>query len=244
MSYPRRSALAAALAGAALLLTSLPASPAAAAPLRPVASVGAAAAAPAPVTTKPAVPKPPRDPRNIGVLVNKTHPLRPKSYVPKGLVRVQGQRLRAEPAAALTKLMRDAKTSGARLVTVSGYRSYSTQKSLFARYTRAYGAMYAARISARPGYSEHQTGLTMDVGAASGACRLGACFGNTKAGRWVAKNAWKYGYIVRYPKGQEKVAGYTYEPWHLRYVGVKISTAMKKGKIPTLEHYYGQVKRR
>ncbi|WP_394162863.1 M15 family metallopeptidase [Galactobacter valiniphilus] len=251
MSYPRRSALAAALAGAALLITSLPASPAAAAPLRTAVAVSAASRTapaptptPTPVAAKPTPPKPPRDPRNIGVLVNKTHPLKPKSYVPKGLVRVNGQRMRAEPAKALTKLMRDAKRSGARIVTVSGYRSYSTQKALFARYTRAYGSAYAARISARPGYSEHQTGLTMDVGAANGACRLGSCFGNTKAGRWVAKNAWKYGYIVRYPKGQEKVTGYTYEPWHLRYVGVKISTAMKKGKIPTLEHYYGQVKRR
>ncbi|MDR2256660.1 MAG: M15 family metallopeptidase [Arthrobacter sp.] len=207
-----------------------------------VAKVPVAAATPSPAAA-PKAPKAPTDPRNIGVLVNKQVPLKPKNYVPRGLVTVQGQRLRAEPASALKTMMKDAKRAGATLVAVSGYRSYTTQKSLFARYSRLYGAAYASRISARPGYSEHQTGLTMDVGAANGKCRLSSCFGSTKAGTWVAKNAWKYGYIVRYPRGQEKVTGYTYEPWHLRYVGKRIAAAMKKGKIPTLEAYYGRAKR-
>lgn len=186
-----------------------------------------------------AAPKIPRDPSNVGVLVNKKLPLKPKSYVPRDLVSVAGARVRKEPAKHLKTLMRDAKRAKAPIVIVSSYRSYSTQKSLFARYSRLYGAAYASRIAARPGHSEHQTGLTVDVGAASGRCRLGACFGGTSAGAWVAKNAWKYGYIVRYPKGQEKRTGYAYEPWHLRYVGKKIATTMKKQRIPTLEAYYG-----
>ncbi len=243
MTHARRTGVAAALA-CALLLSPAVAVPAHAAPAAAaVALPHGTTAVLAGAATSPSAPVPPRDPRNIGVLVNKTHPLSPKSYVPRGLVRVQGHRLRAEPARALKAMMAAARKAGAPLVTVSGYRSYATQKALFARYSRLYGVAYASRISARPGYSEHQTGLTMDVGAAHGGCRLGTCFGNTKAGRWVAANAWRYGYIVRYPRGQEKVTGYSYEPWHLRYVGVKISTAMKKAKIPTLEHYYGQVRR-
>lgn len=83
-------------------------------------------------------------------------------------------------------------------------------------------------LSAKPGSSEHQTGLTIDVSASSVGCLLTERFGSTKEGRWLAKNAHKYGYIIRYPKGKTKLTGYSYEPWHIRYVGVSYASYLKR----------------
>lgn len=186
-----------------------------------------------------AAPTPPKDPKNIGVLVNKNRPLKPKNYVPRDLVKIGSAKVRKEPAKHLRSMMAAAKKAKKPLVIVSSYRSYTKQKSLFSQYSRWYGVKYASTISARPGYSEHQTGLTVDLGKPGGGCTLSTCFGTTKAGKWVASNAWKYGYIIRYPKGYTKVTGYSYEPWHVRYVGKKIATKMHQKKIRTLEAYYG-----
>ncbi|NKX51340.1 M15 family metallopeptidase, partial [Arthrobacter deserti] len=179
------------------------------------------------LSATPLLPSPPaaaaepvRDAGDIRVFVNKSHPLSPLKYKPADLARAAGTGylLRKEAAGQLARFFSGARAAGHRLAVVSAYRSYGQQSALYSSYVRQFGRAYADSISARPGYSEHQTGLAVDVGQAGAACRLSACFGSTPEGRWVAKNAYKYGFIVRYPKGQQKVTGYTYEPWHLRYV--------------------------
>jgi D-alanyl-D-alanine carboxypeptidase len=173
---------------------------------------------------------------SLQVVVNKHRPLNPATYVPARLVRVQGEQLRTEAADAYKQMAKAAKSAGVNIIPVSGYRSYSQQASLYDSYVRQYGQATADTLAARPGFSEHQTGLAMDIGNASGVCALQACFANTPAGKWAAANAASYGFIIRYPAGAEDVTGYTYEPWHLRFVGKAIAQEMKD--FPTLEDYF------
>ncbi|WP_237740778.1 M15 family metallopeptidase [Crystallibacter crystallopoietes] len=183
--------------------------------------------------------EPVRDPANARVLVNKDHPLSPATYSPSLVAwKNTGHRMRSDVRSKLSGLFTGAANAGHSIIVVSAYRSYAQQRDLYNYYVRVYGKAYADRISARPGYSEHQTGLAVDVGLASGSCGLSACFGDTAAGKWVAANAYKYGFIIRYPKGHEGTTGYTYEPWHLRYVGTTLAAEMRTKKIPTMEHYY------
>ena len=176
---------------------------------------------------------------SLQVVVNKHRQLNPATYVPGQLVRVQGELLRAQAADAYKQLAKAAKAGGVNIMPISGYRSYSQQASLYNSYVSQYGQATADTIAARPGYSEHQTGLTMDIGNASGICGLQACFANTPAGKWAAENCWEQGFIIRYPAGAEATTGYTYEPWHLRYVGRAIALDMKNRGIATLEVYFG-----
>lgn len=186
-----------------------------------------------------AVPAATKNPSSISVVVNKKNPLRPKTYKPSRLDSVgNGQYLRPAPAAAYKKMRAAASKQGHRLYAISGYRSYSTQRSTYNYWVSKYRTSYANRISAKPGYSEHQTGLAIDIGDSRYGCALYTCFGKLRSGRWLAANAHKYGFIVRYPAGKEKITGYSYEPWHVRYVGVTTATKIKKsGK--TLEQHFG-----
>lgn len=186
-----------------------------------------------------------RDPKNIEVLVNKKYPLSPLTYAPSDLVNFPGttRKLRAVASSQLEKLFAGASAAGHYLRVTSAYRSYSQQASLYNSYVQKYGYTYANRISAKPGYSEHQTGLAVDVGLASGSCGFLACFGDTAAGKWVAKYAYRYGFVIRYPKGYESTTGYTYEPWHLRYVGTARALELRSLAVPTLEHYYDGARR-
>jgi zinc D-Ala-D-Ala carboxypeptidase len=179
------------------------------------------------------------NPGTIAVVVNKRRPNVPINRIPPDLVQVGSQLMRREAAGQMARMITAAASAGVRITTVSGYRSYSTQYSLYYSYVAAYGQAYADTISARPGYSEHQTGLAMDIGNPNGACGLLPCFASTPAGAYAAANAWKYGYIVRYTNGYTSITGYSYEPWHLRYVGVKISADMHNGGYHTLEQYFG-----
>lgn len=185
-------------------------------------------------------PKPPRDPAKSDVLVNKKYPLVPRQYVPR-LTEIPGTGIRLQPPAAKAykKLVAAARRDGVNIRLTSGYRSYAVQKGLLEKYTRAYGSTYARRIAAKPGSSEHQTGLAIDVGNHNRACALQACFATTKVGKWMAKNAPRHGFILRYPKGMESVTGYAYEPWHFRYVGTAQAKAMAGSTSKTLEHFYG-----
>lgn len=181
-----------------------------------------------------------RNPSHLDVFVNKSYPLKPAKYVPKtSKVPGTGIRLRPEATNAYNKMVKDAKKSGVHIKLISGYRSYDRQAQLFNQYTRMYGKKYAERISARPGTSEHQTGLAADVGNSNGACALQSCFENTPVGKWTKKNAHKYGFILRYPKGQEAVTGYAYEPWHFRYVGTSLAKSYTNSGAKTLEHFHG-----
>jgi len=178
---------------------------------------------------------------SLQVVVNKHRQLNPAAYVPGQLVRVQAERLRAPAADAYKQFAKAAKAAGVNVMPISGYRSFSEQASLYDSYVRQYGQATADTLAARPGYSEHQTGLAMDIGNASGVCALQACFSNTPAGQWAAKHGWEYGFIIRYPAGFGATTGYTYEPWHLRYVGRAIAEEMqaKPAQFPTLEDYFG-----
>jgi D-alanyl-D-alanine carboxypeptidase len=178
------------------------------------------------------------DPDSIWVVVNKQRPLDPKNYAPSDLTAVGGgQRLRAEAATALATLIADAKTSGLYISSLSGYRSYGTQVSVYNNEVATNGQATADTQSARPGYSEHQTGLAIDVGG--GGCGIEDCFGDTDEGKWVAENAYRYGFIIRYMPGKESITGYRAEPWHIRYIGVDLATEMKKQNVQTLEEFFG-----
>ena len=176
---------------------------------------------------------------SLQVVVNKHRQLNPATYVPGQLVRVQGEQLRAQAADAYKQLAKAAKAGGVNIMPISGYRSYSQQASLYDSYVTQYGQATADSIAARPGFSEHQTGLAMDIGNASGTCALQACFANTPAGQWAAEHGWEHGFIIRYPAGAGATTGYTYEPWHLRYVGRAIAEDMRNRGIATLEAYFG-----
>ncbi len=172
------------------------------------------------------------------VVVNKQNPLKPLSYTPTDLVGAgSGQLLRSTPAVALNKLLQSAAQAGQPMSVLSGYRSYGTQSAVYNNYVRTDGQASADTYSARPGHSEHQSGLAVDLG--NGTCDLLACFGDTDAGIWLAQNAHRYGFIIRYPDGKTAVTGYQYEPWHLRYVGVELAAEMRKQNIQTMEEFFG-----
>ncbi|WP_377644657.1 D-alanyl-D-alanine carboxypeptidase family protein [Oryzobacter terrae] len=178
------------------------------------------------------------------VLVNKKNPLRPKTYVPSDLVTPDvtypnGARLRRAAASSLSRMFTAARTEGAgRMKIASGYRSYSTQSSVYRNRVATNGQAYADKWIARPGYSEHQSGLSLDIAPVGDAsCSQHNCIGNTPQGAWLKKNAWKYGYILRYETGYTTVTGYNSEPWHYRYVGTILSTAYHSGGWHTLEQF-------
>jgi len=185
------------------------------------------------------------DPTSMWVVVNKLRPLSPKEYVPTDLVvptvptRVSGMQVRQAAATALQSLFAAAEQNGTALKLSSGYRSYGYQVNLYNGYVKSEGQASADAQSARPGFSEHQTGLAADVGPASGGCNVDQCFGQTAAGKWLAANAYKYGFIIRYPEGLTAVTGYTYEPWHVRYVGTELATEMHAQGVQTLEQFFG-----
>lgn len=184
-------------------------------------------------------------PSSLTVMVNKMRPLAQKDYVPANLVMPQGipnangTPLRAEAAAALEAMAAEAKTAGVNLVLNSGYRSYSTQISVYNGYVQNFGQAAADATSAKPGFSEHQTGLAADLSAAGQGCSIMPCFETTAGGQWLAANAWKYGFVLRYPNGKEATTGYNFEPWHFRYVGNDLAELMHKTGYPTLEDYLG-----
>ncbi len=170
-----------------------------------------------------------------GVLIaNKTYAL-PKSYAPGGLT--------GETRAAADKLTAGARGAGYSIKVQSGFRSYDTQQNIYNRYVRERGKASADTFSARPGHSEHQTGLAFDVCESSGkyknAC-INSNFDSTEEAKWLSENAYKYGFILRYPNGKTNETGYKYESWHLRYVGVDLATKLYNGgNWITLENYFG-----
>jgi D-alanyl-D-alanine carboxypeptidase len=179
------------------------------------------------------------------VVVDKLRPLSPKSYAAKDLVSVpvphvnSAPVLRKKAADAVVKMFADyTKQTGKKMQSQSAYRSYSSQVSTYAYWVRTKGKKAADLTSARPGYSEHQTGLAIDISALPSKCALNACFATTNQGKWLAKNAYKYGFILRYPKGKTAVTGYEFEPWHYRFVGKDLAAQMRTAKISTLEEFF------
>lgn len=182
------------------------------------------------------------------ILVNKTHGL-DKDYEPDDLQTVNSvaedrekeyQKLRSAAAKAFNKLTAAAKKKGYTIKLTSAFRPYSYQEVLYEKYIEEDGKNKAEQYSAKPGYSEHQTGLAADVSSPSINYDLAQAYGSTEEGQWLAKNAHKYGFIIRYPEGKEDITGYEYEPWHIRYVGKDAAREIYRQKT-TLEEYLGAV---
>lgn len=177
------------------------------------------------------------DPYDILVLVNKYYAL-PSGIEPKELVNIEGQQMTPEAADAMEKMVSDMRNDGLDIILQSGYRSEDTQDYLYNRYASRDGVKEADTYSARPNHSEHQTGLAMDLSVDG---TLSEEFENTKQFDWLNENAHKYGYILRYKKDKVYMTGYTYEPWHYRYVGVEVATIIKNEDL-TFEEYYVKYK--
>ncbi len=188
------------------------------------------------------------DPTSIWTVVNKQHSLNPKDYapadltVPNVLLRVPGNesmQVRKPTAAALETMFTAAKTDGLNLMLSSGYRSYAYQVNLYNGYVQTQGQATADTQSARPGFSEHQTGLAADIEPSTRKCELEQCFADTPEGKWIVANAYKYGFIIRYTSDKVQVTGYEYEPWHVRYVGTDLATELHNTHVETLEEFFG-----
>ncbi|MDQ3123740.1 MAG: M15 family metallopeptidase [bacterium] len=181
-------------------------------------------------------------------VVNKTRPL-PDGYQPADLV-VPDVKLRLGASSEQMKysnqavpdlkaMFADASENNVTLVFGSGFRSVALQRQFYNSYVAQDGQAEADRLSARPGTSEHQTGLSFDATSVSQQCHLKTCFEDLPEGKWLAANAHKYGFIIRYTKGKEAITGYAYEPWHMRWVGRELSTEMNKTGEKTLEEFFG-----
>ncbi|MCR8644807.1 M15 family metallopeptidase [Paenibacillus sp. N1-5-1-14] len=180
------------------------------------------------------------------VVVNKQRAL-PDGYIPPDLVypnvpfsfndKIEKRMMRKEAATALEQLFAGAAKENIKLVGISAYRSYETQKGVFAHNVKTQGEAKAAQFSARPGQSEHQTGLAIDVSSASAKYQIEQSFINTVEGKWLAAHAHEYGFIIRFLKGKESITGYEYEPWHIRFVGIDAAKEIH-AKGLTLEEYF------
>lgn len=175
-------------------------------------------------------------------LVNRQHAI--SQYYAPETRKVNGpgmsQTMREDAAAALEEMFAAAKADGINLSIVSGYRSYSKQMTIYSHKKASVGQKEADRVSARPGTSEHQLGLAMDL-AKKGSSQLNTSFGKTKEGKWVNENAHRFGFIVRYLENYEEVTGYMYEPWHVRYVGREHALALYECGLP-MEWYMSDYK--
>ena len=174
------------------------------------------------------------DKDKITMLVNKYHYV-DKDYVPSNLIKVNGLMINKEAYEAYLKLKNDINKDNLNIRIISAYRSYGYQEILYNNYLKNEKKEIVDTYSARPGYSEHHTGLAIDVDNEKLDFNK---FYLTEEFIWMNNNAYKYGFILRYPKDKENITGYTYEPWHYRYVGKKIAEYIKKHNSTYEEYYY------
>lgn len=183
------------------------------------------------------------DPASIWVVTNKMRPLQPIDFAPDDLVMPAGvenefaQPLREPAARAVESLVASAAAAGVDVRIISAYRDHATQIALYDGYVSRDGSDAADTYSARPGHSEHQTGLVVDFDD-HGECYLAACFGDTPSGVWLAEHAAEHGFIIRYPDGKQDVTGFVPEPWHFRYVGTELAAEMRESGVTTLEEFF------
>lgn len=181
---------------------------------------------------------------DYAMLVNKFYYL-PSTYSPDDLVSIgwdyrlggktEYKYARKEVVDAFINMWNDARSEGIYLLVDSAFREYEKQESVYREYENKHGTKFADSIAARPGYSEHQTGLSLDI--YSKECTSASKFKDTKTYAWLIANAHKYGFILRYPKDKEKITGYNYESWHYRYLGVDLATKVYNEGI-TYDEYY------
>ncbi|MFD6447029.1 M15 family metallopeptidase [Promicromonospora sp. NPDC060204] len=178
------------------------------------------------------------DPASPWVVVNKHTPLDPVDYEPD-LTTVRGYLVRPDVAPDLTALLAAADADGVRLTLRSAYRGYPKQAAVYEGWVAQLGAAQADAVSARPGHSEHQTGLAVDVGGTTEpGCDFEPCFGQTAEGRWVAEHAGMFGFLVRYTPENSDVTGYAPEAWHLRWVGRDLAAYLADTDVTTLEEVF------
>lgn len=186
------------------------------------------------------------DPDSLWVVVNKGRKLA-ANFEPQELVTPDvplryatsslEMKLRGDAAAALEELFSDARANRLELKLTSGYRSFASQQAIYSRNVKTDGQLQTDATSARAGHSEHQTGLAADVSPSDRRCELNKCFADTPQGIWLAQNSYKFGFIIRYQNLRQRITGYDYEPWHLRYVGAALATEINK-KNQTLEEFF------
>jgi len=181
------------------------------------------------------------NPNSINVLTNKNFAL-PAGFEPGDLVTfLGGHRMRREAAEHLLDMRNEMFGQGYRMTVVVGYRSYGTQVNSFNNAVARFGTVNADVSFARPGHSEHQTGLAVDLLHIGGFDYMqNSYFEKTREFEWLRENAHKYGFILRYPEGYRDIHGFIFEPWHWRYVGVFAATLMYNEGIDLLEEYYGR----
>lgn len=179
------------------------------------------------------------EPHRLVDLITKDQAISPLDYEPDDLVTWSGTdyAVRVEVHDQLELMFAAAQDEDLGLRVISGYRSYDTQAGTYDWWLRHNGRAAADATSARPGHSEHQTGLAVDLDSASGECYLDQCFGETDEGRWVAAHAHEFGFVTSYPEGAREDTGYAYEPWHLRYVGPQVAADMDSRGITLLQDY-------
>jgi len=180
-------------------------------------------------------------------LVSKKYQLLP-DFVPDGLVELseQGDGISTTGQMSLRRIVvddflamfEDMQEDGIDISVSSAYRSYETQEYTFLYWVKYNGGSIEAadRISARPGHSEHQLGTTLDIVTAETNYRLGENFANTRAGKWLQDNAYKYGFVMSYPQGQEDITGYKFEPWHWRYIGKENAIKHQESGLNLIEY--------
>lgn len=196
----------------------------------------AATPTPAPVETFDRAARSIDDPNSIWVVVDKLRPLQPMDYAPSDLVSVPVPHtwepmLRKEASDAVVAMFAAARSeAGLSLASNSAYRSYEAQQNVY---------VGDDELTARPGFSEHQTGLSIDIGPESGTCVLDVCFADTPEGQWLRDNAHRFGFLLRYPADKQAVTGYQFEPWHFRYIGVDLAAEMRRTGVTTLEEFFG-----
>lgn len=181
---------------------------------------------------------------SLWVVVNKLRPLNPIDYAPSDLVAPNipaafDPLMRKEASDALEAMYGEASDAGVPFLIQSSYRSYTTQLRVKANSVSRLGQTVSDQRSARAGYSEHQTGLAVDLTTPQGRCTLDACFADTPEGDWLADNAWRFGFILRYLEGKSDIHGYVFEPWHFRYVGPELAEEIHLQGNPTLEELFG-----
>lgn len=184
------------------------------------------------------------DPASIWVVADKLRPLNPIDFTPSDLVTANvryaaNATMRTEAAEALERMFAAAAEEGAGgMMVQNAYRSYNTQVAVYAGHVQRLGQAQADIASAKPGHSEHQTGLSADITPDNGQCSVDECFAQTSQGIWLAENAWRFGYHLRYPEGKTPITGYAFEPWHYRYIGVDLATELHQHGVTTLEEFF------
>lgn len=176
------------------------------------------------------------NPNAIDVVINKKHCFNPIDFIPSDLTSYNGFVVSAKIVPDMTAMFSAAATAGVPLSLTSAYRSYGNQVATYNNWVTVNGSTAAAdTVSARPGYSEHQTGFAFDLSA--GGCSL-ECFRGSAQYQWMLANAATYGFIERYPQGYESITGYSPEAWHWRYVGPATAQEMKAKGVKTLEQLW------